>query len=386
GTAEIFIGGKDKVIPEKVFSPESTDDVVLIVKEAIKKKWNIVPRGAGTGLTGGAYVTEKRSIVVDLSKMNRFLEISKDDRYCNVEPGITGKELEGALNSQGFYFPPSPASYLFSTIGGNIAENSGGLKAVRHGVTRDFLMALDVVTGNGDIINIGQFTEKSVSGYNLLSLFCGSEGTLGIITGAVLRIANIPRFKMGCIAFFKDYDTAFHSVRELFSSGIIPASIEFVDELSIKAASTFSDLNAPAEAKAFILFELEGNIKENIEREFSTLLKIIEKFSFRIYSDESINDITSSKNSDIWEIRKSISPALLNMAEVKINEDICVPRSRMTEMLSFISEISAEENIPIASFGHAGDGNLHINLLLEKDLPERRASAHKVVKKIFQKC
>jgi glycolate oxidase len=363
-------------LPDLVARVSTKEEISQILKFANQRNFPVYPRGAATGMTGGC-LPIKGGLVIDLTKMNRILEIDTKNLIAIVEPGVITGDLQMAVERLGLYYPPDPASNKTCTIGGNIAESAGGLRGLRYGTTKDYVLALEIVIPTGEIIKLGSKTLKSVTGYDLVNLFVGSEGTLGIITKIVLKLLPLPECIYTLLAIFEDKKIALTTINEIIDSKIIPAALEFMDKTSIWCVRDY--LKEEIEkVEALLLIEVDGRRKSVVEE-----IRLIEKI---IKSKKAKLKIAKDKKSreKLWLARKSISPAIYKICYTKINEDICVPRTKILEMLENIEEISHKYQIRVMCYGHAGDGNFHINILTDKRNKEEMERVEKAVEDIFK--
>ncbi|MBD1380918.1 FAD-binding oxidoreductase [Metabacillus arenae] len=346
--------------PEVVVIPQSTEEVSACVKLANEYKIPLYPRGAGTGQTGGA-VPIKGGIVIDLSKMNRIVEIDHQNMQVIVEPGVVQADLNQALKEYNLRFPPDPGSAKMCTVGGMVSNNSSGLRAVKYGVTRTYVLGLEVVLPTGEVIMTGGEKSKalkSVSGYDLAHLMIGSEGTLGIVTKLRLKILPLPVTRGIVLASFKKLEDAGGAVNATFRSGIQPSAIEIMDVNCMKAANMMKpDLNLPDDNEALLIFEVDGS-KDEVTAQVHRLTEVVNEYSvFVKFSDEPLECQT------LWEARQIVGAAvgLLNPGGFRVygGEDICVPISRLPEVLRSIQNIAESYGIICGIYGHVGDGNLH---------------------------
>ncbi|MDA8053862.1 MAG: FAD-binding protein [Deltaproteobacteria bacterium] len=349
-------------MPDVVVFPLNAGEISKIVKLCLKHDTPIVGRGAGSGFSGGS-LPLKGGVVVSFTKMNRILEIDEENMLVTVEPGIINADLKSYLSEKGYFYPPDPASYEFSTIGGNVAECSGGPSAVKYGVTKDYVAALEVITGDGEIINTGSKAVKNVSGYNLTQLMVGSEGTLGLFSKITLKFLSKPETNSLILTSFDDIDKGFKAAISLLKLRNRPSMLEFMDKSSIESVKSYfkSDIIKIEGAFLFVI-EADGS-KPEVDKSIAEYEKILKEFSpVFMFSSSSEED-----KKIIMEARKAISPSLRRYGDLKINNDIAVPINKITFMLSFIEEASKTYNIPIINFGHFGDGNIHVNIMLNKD-------------------
>ena len=364
--------------PDLIFFPENTDEISKLLELATSERFFVIPRGAGTGTTGGC-VAVKGGVVVSMSRMNRILEINKEDFYAVVEPGVFTGDLQKEVSKYGLMYPPDPASSEFCTIGGNLGECAGGPKAVKYGVTRDYVMGLEAVLPTGEIINTGVKTVKGVVGYDFTRLLVGSEGTLGIITKATLKLLPAPESVETMVSFFSSMEDAAKTVSEIIKNGIIPRVLEYMDNLSIECVRSDIGFNIPDNAKALLIIESDGKkifIKDQII-EIGRICNLNGSLSFTIADSESLKN-------KIWEIRKSLSSSLFKFGPDKINEDIAVPRSRLPNVVKKINELEKRTKLKMVSFGHAGDGNIHFNIILDKSDEKMLKKSELCVKELFE--
>jgi glycolate oxidase len=364
--------------PDAVVWPESTEQVAQIVKFANEQRIPVVPRGAGTSLSGGV-IPIRGGIIIDLSKMNRILEMSIENRYACVQAGVVCDDLNRALAKHGFAFPPDPASSSVSTIGGNAATNAGGIKGAKYGTTRDYVMGLQVVLPNGEVMHTGSNTMKCVSGYDLSKLFVGSEGTLGIITEVTLKVNPLPRHAMTAVATFSRLEDAGKAISQTMTSGVLPSVMEIMDKVTLKSIRENTDIDLP-EAEAMILTETDGYTWEEVEAQMEVVLRILKK--------NNPTEIKTAKDEkdrlNLWKARKSAYATLARASTSFVLDDVTVPISRIPDLLVGIQEISQRHGIVVATFGHAGDGNLHPQILYNEYDPEQVERVEKAEVEIFR--
>lgn len=363
-------------LPSAVLWPEKTEDIIEIMKFAYENGISIVPRGAGTGMTGGA-VPLKGAFVLSMEKMNRIIEVDRENLTALVEPGVINGRLQREVEEQRLFYPPDPASMNFCTIGGNVAENAGGPRALKYGVTRDYVMEVEAILPGGDLITLGVKTRKGVVGYDIAGLLVGSEGTLAVLSKVLLRLLPLPDDVVTLLCLFGDIEAAGKSVSQIIASGIIPRTLEFMDSGAIGAVEKLQPLGLPENTAALLLIEIDGHT-ETIRKEAEKVADICVKFGA---------DVSMAKNEDarnrLWECRRRISPALYHMSPGKISEDIVVPRSRISEVLAGLKRLSEEYGINIINFGHAGDGNIHVNLMVDSSDNEECRKAESLIRAIF---
>ncbi len=326
----------------------------------------LVTRGMGSGLAA-ASVPFQGGIVLCLTRMNRILEIDQANAIVHAEAGVVTADLQTAVEKLGFFYPPDPSSIRHSTIGGNIACNAGGPRCLKYGVTGDYVLGLTVVLADGSLLHTGGKVIKDVVGYDLTALFTGSEGTLGVITAALLRLIARPKFARAALVEFERLEDASRTVSAILSAGIVPAAMELMDETAIACVEEALHLDLPLDVEAILLVETDGGDEASVLREIEAAAKICTETGARkvkVARDE-------SERANLWQARRSVSPALARKAPNKLGEDITVPRSAIPEAVRRLKVISAKYGLPIVIFGHAGDGNLHPNILFDKRDPSQ---------------
>jgi len=362
--------------PSAVVWPDNTEEVVKVMKHAYENSIPVVPRGAGTGMTAGA-VPAEGAIILSFEKMKRILEIDSENLNVVCEPGVINGKLQRELEWMGLFYPPDPASMNFCTIGGNVAENAGGPRAIKYGVTRDYVMEIETVLPNGDVITTGVKTSKGVVGYDLTRLLTGSEGTLSVFTKLRLKVLPLPEHVLTLVAIFNNLEASGMAVSKIISSKIIPRTLEFMDHEAIVAVENFKPVGLPRDAEAILLVELDGH-PASITKEAEKIADLCQHLGAEI----KIAEDEEARN-QLWASRRSISPALYQIKPTKINEDIVVPRNMVTEMLKRLRKLSEESGIKIVNFGHAGDGNIHVNIMVDKTDKEIYAKGLGLVRQIF---
>lgn len=365
-------------MPDVIVRPDGTQQVVDIVNLAVAHRTPLIPRGAGTGLSGGS-VPVKGGIVMDLTRMNRILEIDAKNLVAVVEPGVVTVQFHQAVEKLGLYYPPDPASLKTCTIGGNVAEGAGGPRAIKYGVTRDYVMGLEIVTTKGEIIHTGGKTVKNVSGYDLTRLFVASEGTLGIVTKAILKLIPKPEAKKTILSMFPKLEGAADTVPHIIAQGIIPSSLEIMDDVAINCVENKLHLGLPREAEAILLIEVDGD-KEVVEKQGPIIADICRQngaSEVKVAKDD-------KESEELWVARRAVSAAIVQLNPTKVSEDATVPRTQIPEMIRRLKAIAKKYNLPMPIYGHAGDGNLHPNILTNKRDPEEMERVEKAVKEIFE--
>lgn len=340
-------------MPDYVVQVLSTEDVQNVVKLADEYIIPIYARGASTSLSGGA-LPVKGGIVVDFSQWNDEFEIYPDDLIIKTRPGVITGKIHALAEKHNLMYPPDPSSSVVCTIGGNLAENAGGPRGIKYGVTKDYVIGLEVVMPDGEVIRTGGQTIKNVTGYDLTKLLIGSEGTLGIITEATLRLIPKPLDTKTAMIIFDDLYTAGKSISKILTSGVRPSKMEILDHNALNKVEDYAGLDLPRDAAAILLIEVDGN-PENLGDELDTIQKALKEI------DVENVEIAESKEAEdkLWQVRKLVSPAVVESGYTKISEDATVPLSKIPEMFKKIDEIKTKYDLNIVVFGHAGDGNLH---------------------------
>jgi len=369
---------QQKHLPEVVVYAHSTEEVRRVVKLAGRNKIPILPRGAGSGFSGGS-LPVKGGIVLVLTGMDRILDIDTDNLTAEVEPGVVTAVLQRAVEKLGLFYPPDPASKEFCTLGGNVAENSGGPRCVKYGVTGDYVLGLEVVMPTGEVIVTGGKTLKNVVGYDLTKLLVGSEGTLGIVTRIFLKLLPKPAAKKTILVQFGVIDGAAEAVSAIIRAKIIPTALEFMDSATINTIRNKSPIEINKSCQAILIIEIDGD-PEILDSQAERVLAAIKEHGI-IETSISNNDEESEA---IWQVRRVISPSLKKLGPNKFNEDIVVPRSRIPEMIRKVDTISTRFDIPIVCFGHAGDGNIHVNIMVDLKEAGMQEKVDAAIKEIFR--
>jgi glycolate oxidase len=367
----------ERALPSAVVFPTSQEDVQKLVKVCYEEEIPIFPRGAGSGLTGGAVPTLERGVVVSFERMNRF-QIDVDNATAVVEPGVITYEFQKEVERFGLFYPPDPSSFKYSTIGGNIAENAGGPRCLKYGVTREYVLGLTAVIKEGEVIKTGNPVIKDVAGYDITKLFVGSEGTLGLITSAVLKLIPKPKARGTALILFKNLEDVGRVVTRIMTSGIFPSALEFMDRDAIRAVEEFKPVGLPKDVSAVLLVEVDGSpqsVKEDI--------KAVEELAKAMGLEVKVAEDEESAEK-LWTARKSLGPALGNLRTGKINEDVVVPRVYLSEAIRDYRKVAEKYGLLMVIFGHIGDGNLHVNLLYDKKNKEEEERAERAVDEIFE--
>jgi len=366
--------------PDAVLFPRDEDDVSRILQYCNEHRIIITPRGAGSGFTGGSLPANGGIILAFEKHMNKILEIDMENMVAVVQPGVINMDLQNAVETKGLFYPPDPASQEYSTIGGNVSENAGGMRAAKYGITKDYVMALRAVLPSGAIIRAGKRTIKDVAGYNVAGILIASEGTLAVITEITLKLLSKPKLSQSAMGIFPDIASAMNAVYKTMAAGVTPVAMEFLDKLSIQAVEQKFHKGLPQEAGAILITEVDGNLPEEIAFQID---KVEEKFR----ENGCIEFKKSSSKEEaaaLWFARRNASPSLSVYGSKKLNEDITVPRSKLPLLLARIDEVSKKYGVVIPCFGHTGDGNVHTNVMVDGSDPEQVHKGHQAIEEIFQ--
>jgi glycolate oxidase subunit GlcD len=350
---------KEKFPPEAVVFPETAAQISQILRLANERRFPVTARGGGVGYTGGA-VPVDGGIVIGTDRMNRILKVNHDDLYVTTQPGVTTYALQQAVEEQGLFYPPDPSSYKESYIGGNIAENAGGIRCAKYGVTKHYVLGLEVVMPTGEIIRTGGLTTKNVVGFDLTMLITGSEGLLGIITEATLRLVPLPEATRTLRATFDSMQAACAIVPQFTRAGITPLALEVIDRHSIEAVESEYSFGFDSEARAVVLTSVDGTRAE-VEEAARRVEEILRVAGGR----QIMRADTRAEEEQLWDLRRAISPALKKYGSLKLNEDVVVPRSRIPELIERVERIAHAHQTFVANFGHAADGNIHVNFICD---------------------
>jgi glycolate oxidase len=365
-------------LPDVVALPASTEQVSQLVKLAATEQIPVVPRGMGSGMAAGS-VPFHGGMVISLTRMNHILEIDTENATVRTEAGVITADLQAAVEKTGLFYPPDPSSIKHSTIGGNISCNAGGPRCLKYGVTGDYVLGLTIVLADGRILKTGGKPIKDVTGYDLNGLFTGSEGTLGLVTEALLRLVAKPRYARTALAEFASLSDASRTVNAILLAGILPAALELMDQTALACIEEALHLGMNTDVEASLIIETDGADDRTVSREIEAAARICRDSgaqTVKLAGDE-------AERASLWKARRSMSPSLARKAPNKLGEDITVPRSEIPEVIKRLREISARHGLPIVIFGHAGDGNLHPNVLFDKRQPEQWEKAEQMVAEIF---
>jgi len=364
--------------PDVVVQPKSTEEVSEVLKIAYRETIPVVPRGMASGLAAGS-IPFSGGIALSLTRMNRILEIDEANMTATAEAGVITAHLQAEVEKLGLFYPPDPASVRQSTIGGNVACNAGGPRCLKYGITGDYVLGLTVVLADGRVMHTGGKAIKNVTGYNMTQLFVGSEGTLGVITEVLVKLLTKPQHVRTALAIFPLLDDASRTVNNILAAGIVPATLEMMDETAIGCIEEAMHLGLPLDKEAILIIEADGSDEAAVLREIEAIAHICRQSGaseVKVAKDE-------EERAELWRARRSISPSLARRAPNKLGEDISVPRSQIPEMVRRIKQISRKHDLPIVVFGHAGDGNLHPNILFDKRDEDQWARVQQAVADIF---
>ena len=366
-------------LPDAVVYPVTAEEVRQTVLLANLNRFPVVPRGAGTGFSGGS-LPVRGGVVLSTERMDRIVSIDTENLYAVVEPGVVTGTLKEEARKKGLFYPPDPASLKFSTLGGNIAECAGGMCAVKYGVTRDYVLGLEAVLGTGELVRTGVATAKGVVGYDLTRMLVGSEGTLGIVTRATLRLIPLPEAAATLLALFHGNRRSAEAVNAIVAARVTPSAMELMDRTAIDCVQALMPVALPEGTGSALLLEVDGP-ETQVAREADLLTEVC-----RAHGAIEVRRASDARGrDDLWKLRRSISPGLRRLAPVKLNEDIVVPRSRLADMFDFLADLSDRRKLRIVTFGHAGDGNIHVNIMISGADADETRRAEEAVGEVFRK-
>ena len=364
-------------MPEAVVVPANTAEVSKVMALANEHRIPVYPRGAGTNLSAGTVPT-KGGIVLLMTKMNKILEIDPTNLTATAEPGVVVVELNKAVEKFGLLYPPDPGTLTTATMGGTVAENSGGLRGLKYGVSKHYIMGLEIVLADGRILNTGGKNVKDVAGYDLTKLFTGSEGTLGVVTKIMVKLVPAPEARKSMLATFSNLDDAGKAITNIIGSKIIPATLEIMDNATIRTVEDYAHVGLPTDAEAVLLIEVDG-IQEVVDKEAASVekaLKDANAVEIKVAKDAAERD-------RIWTARRAALPALAKLRPTTFVEDATVPRDKVPEMIRAINNIAQKYNVTIGTFGHAGDGNMHPTIVCDIRNEEEMERVYKAMDEIF---
>jgi len=368
-----------KFLPDAVVYPVNAEEVRQAVLLGNLHRFPVIPRGAGSGFSGGS-LPVRGGVVLSTERMDRIVTIDTENLYAVVEPGVVTETLKQAARERGLFYPPDPASLKFSTLGGNIAECAGGMCAVKYGVTRDYVLGLEAVLGTGELIRTGVATAKGVVGYDLTRMLVGSEGTLGIVTRATLRLVPLPGAAATLLALFHGNRRSVEAVNAIVAARVTPSAMELMDRTAIDCVQALMPVPLPEGTGSALLLEVDGP-EGQVAREADLLTEVC-----RAHGAIEVRRASDAPGrEELWKLRRSISPSLRRLAPVKLNEDIVVPRSRLADMFDFLADLSDRASVRIVTFGHAGDGNIHVNIMISGTDAGETRRAEEAVGEVFRK-
>ncbi len=367
-----------EALPGLVVFPGKVEEISELLNLANRYRFPVVPRGTGTGFSGGS-IPVFGGVVLVTTRFNQIISIDTENLIAIVEPGVITADLQKEAEKRGLFYPPDPASQLYCTMGGNVAECAGGPRAVKYGVTKDYVLGLEVVIPTGQIIHTGVRTMKGVVGYDLTKLFVGSEGTLGIITKIILKLLPMPEEKRTMMVVFHTVEDAAAAVSRIISSKIIPSTLEFMDRASIQCVEDYLQVGLPRDAGALLLIEVDGDreILPKYVEMIDHITSDVNRYEIKIALDPKEAEL-------LHKARKAISPASYRLNPTKIAEDITVPRNQVATFIQKAREIAESENLKIINFGHAGDGNIHTSIMIDDKDEDEKKRAEAAIEKIFK--
>jgi len=364
--------------PDAVALPRSTKSVAAILRFANQHRIPVTPRGAGHGYVGGC-VPVRGGIVLSLERMNRIREINAADFVAVVQPGVNTAEFQNRCESRRLFYPPDPASRADNFIGGNIATNAGGPRCLKYGVTRDYVLGLEVVLAGGAIVRLGGRTHKNKTGFDLHRLFVGSEGLLGVVTEATLKLLPLPPFRANLAVGYNSMDAAVRALQSIFAAGYLPCAAELADEFTLAAAAKRTKSKRLPGCKAHLICELDGQ-ENSVRREIAAVEKLVRKQK-PLFVERGFG---RKQCEAVWQIRREFSYALRDTGFTKLNEDIVVPRGKLEALFKFAAMLRRKHGLPVACFGHAGDGNIHTNVMVDYNQPGAKQRAGKCLDELFR--
>jgi glycolate oxidase len=364
--------------PDAVALPRSTKSVSTILRFANKNNIPVTPRGAGHGYVGGC-VPVRGGIALSTERMNKILEINPADFIAVVQPAVNTAEFQAAVEKLGRFYPPDPASRANNSLGGNIAANAGGPRCLKYGVTRDYVLGLEVVLASGDIVKLGGRTHKNKTGFDLHRLFVGSEGLLGVITEATLKLLPLPPFRANLALGFSSMNHAVRALQAVFAAGFLPCAAELADEFTLAAAAKRTKSKRLLGCKAHLIVELDGQ-ESSVRGEITAVEKIVRKQK-PLFLERGLGN---EQCEAIWQLRREFSYALRDTGLAKLNEDIVVPRGKLEELFKFTAALQKKHGLQLACFGHAGDGNIHTNVMVDYTQPGAEKRAEKCLDELFR--
>lgn len=367
-----------QVMPEVVVLPETTEEIIEIVKLAKAEDFHIYTRGSGTNLSGGT-IPLRKGVVLVTTRMNKILEVDPENLTATVQPGVIINQLNDAVSPYGLIYPPDPGTVKTATMGGSVSESSGGLRGLKYGVTKDYVIGVEMVLANGELVTFGGKSVKNVAGYDFTKLVCGAEGTLGIITKILVKLIAKPQYVKTMTATFNVLKDAGYAINGIISNKVVPATMELLDQATLKVVEDFTNIGLPIEAKVMLLIEVDGMVEAEVELEAQKVVEQCKK--------NGCQDVKLAKNDkerdELMAARRAALPALARVKPTTVLEDATVPRSRIPDMLVRLEELAEKYDLQIGTFGHAGDGNLHPTILTDARDEEEMKRVRMCVDDIF---
>ncbi len=365
-------------LPDAVALPRNTKTISKILAFASRHNIPVTARGAGHGYVGGC-VPARGGIVLSLERMNRILEINAKDFVAVVQPAVITQKLQDAVERKGLFYPPDPASRADNFIGGNIATNAGGPRCLKYGVTRDYVLGLEIVLADGRILRLGGRTHKNKTGFDLVKLFVGSEGLLGVITEATLKLIPLPPFRATLAAGFGSMRNAVRALQAILAAGFLPCALELADQFTLAAAAKYTKSQRLGVCKAHLILELDGQ-ESSVRGELPKVEKIIRRFSPQFI----VRGLGDAECEKVWQIRRDFSFALRATGLTKLNQDIVVPRGKLEDLFNFAARLQKKFRLQLACFGHAGDGNIHTNIMVDYAQPGAKQRSEAALDELFR--
>ena len=367
-----------RTVPQAVIFPRRAEEVATLLKFANQRRIAVTARGAGRGYVGGC-VPKRGGIVVSFARMNRILEINQVDGVGVVQPGVITGEFQTQARRLGLLYPPDPASLKECSLGGNVATNAGGPRCLKYGVTRHYVLGLQVALADGTLVRVGGRTQKNKSGFDLVGIFVGSEGLLGLVTEITLRLIPAPPARAVLAASFKNASVAAAGVQHLLGEGFLPSALELADRFTLEAARRHLGSQHLPPGDAHLLVEIDGQ-PGSVRSEVRILAELLRNAG----ALEITTATTEAACEQLWGLRREFSASLKATGLTKLNEDICVPRSRLVDLFAFTARLQKKHRVEIASFGHAGDGNIHVNIMADMTLPGVKKRANRALDELFR--
>ncbi|SMC82558.1 FAD-binding oxidoreductase [Sporomusa malonica] len=364
-------------MPDVVVKPATTEEISKVLSLANNAKIPVYTRGSGTNLSAGTVPT-KGGIVLLMTRMNKLIEIDTENLVAVAEPGVIVSDLNKAVETYGLIYPPDPGTVTTATLGGTVSENAGGLRGLKYGVTKHYVMGLEVVLANGQVMNVGGKNVKDVSGYDMTKLFTGAEGTLGVITKIIVKLVPAPEAKKSMMAIFKSLDNAGNAIAAIIAAKIIPATLEIMDNPTIRTVEDYAKVGLPTDAEAVLLIEVDG-IPEVVEKEAAKVMEVLKTNK----ADEVRMAKDAAERDKLWAARRAALPALAKLRPTTFVEDATVPRNKVPDMIRAVNEIAKKYNVTIGTFGHAGDGNMHPTIVCDIRDKEEMDRVYKAMDEIF---